>query len=96
MAQVSNRKRRQLERIEELELKKRGGLVRVVVAVVIFVVVTVIKESCIAMGVALASHMVVNVAFYIMALVLAGVAGLGSRDYMRANTEIKGIQEKMK
>ena len=96
MAQVSNKKRRQLEQIEQLELKKRSGLVRVLAAIVAFVVVTAVKESCVAAGIALASDMFVNIAFYLLALVLAGVAGFGSRDYMRASNAIRDIQAKMK
>lgn len=96
MGQVSTKKRRNLERIAELELKKRNGLMRVVAAIVAFVVITAVKEICVAQGVEMASHMVVNAMFYLTALVLAGVAGFGSRDYARANNEIKALREKIK
>lgn len=95
MSKGAKKKQRMMANLEEMELKKRSGLIRVVAAVVIFVVVTAIKEAGVQAGVELASDMFVNAAFYIMALVLAGVAGYGARDYVRANNEIRAIQTKL-
>lgn len=95
MGRASNKKQRLQAQLEECELKKRSGIVRVIASVVIFVVVTAVKQFAIVQGVELASHMVANMAFYIMALVLAGVAGYGARDWMRANNEMRAIQAKL-
>ena len=79
----------------ELEVKKRNGLMRLVGAIIVFVVITAVKETLVAQGVAIASDMMVNALFYITALVLAGVAGFGSRDYVRANGQLRAAREKL-
>lgn len=91
----SSKKQRVLEEIAELEVKKRNGLMRVLGAIIAFVVITAVKESLVAQGVAIASDMFVNALFYITALVLAGVAGFGSRDYMRASNQLRATREKL-
>ena len=95
MGRASNKKQRLQAQLEECELKKRSGIIRVVASVVFFVVVTAIKQFAIVQGVELASHMVVNMAFYIFVLVLAGVAGFGARDWSRASNEIRAIRAKL-
>lgn len=95
MSKGVKKKQRMEAELEELSLKKRSGLIRVIIAVAVFVVVTAVKEAAVAQGVALASDMFVNAAFYIMALVLAGVAGYGARDYVRANNQMRDIQAKL-
>lgn len=91
----SGKKQRLLEEIAELEVKKRNGLMRLVGAIIVFVVITAVKEILVAQGVAIASDMMVNALFYITALVLAGVAGFGSRDYVRANGQLRAAREKL-
>lgn len=95
MSKGVKKKQRMAAELEELSLKKRSGLIRVIIAVAVFVVVTAVKETAVAQGVELASDMFVNAAFYIMALVLAGVAGYGARDYVRANNQMRAIQAKL-
>ena len=95
MSRASNKKQRLQAQLEECELKKRSGIIRVVASIVFFVVVTAIKQFAIVPGVALASHMVVNMVFYVFVLVLAGVAGFGARDWSRASNEIRAIQAKL-
>lgn len=95
MGRGKNKKQRMAAQLDELELKKRSGLIRVLIAIVVFVVVTAVKQVLIMEGVELASHMVANMLFYIMVLVLAGVAGFGARDWSRANNEIKAIRAKL-
>lgn len=95
MSKGVKKKQRMEAELEELLLKKRSGLIRVIIAVAVFVVVTAVKEAAVAQGVALASDMFVNAAFYIMALVLAGVAGYGARDYVRANNQMRDIKAKL-
>ena len=91
----SGKKQRLLEEIAEFEVKKRNGLMRLVGAIIVFVVITAVKETLVAQGVAIASDMMVNALFYITALVLAGVAGFGSRDYVRANGQLRAAREKL-
>lgn len=95
MSKGVKKKQRMEAELEELSLKKRSGLIRVIIAVAVFVVVTAVKEAAVAQGVELASDMFVNAAFYIMALVLAGVAGYGARDYVRANNQMRDIKVKL-
>ena len=95
MGRGKNKKQRMAAQLDELELKKRSGLIRVLIAIVVFVVVTAVKQVLIMEGVELASHMVANMLFYIMVLVLAGVAGFGARDWSRANNEIMVIRAKL-
>ena len=91
----SGKKQRLLEEIAELEVKKRNGLMRLVGAIIVFVVITAVKETLVAQGVAIASDMMVNALFYITALVLAGVAGFGSRDYVLATGQLSAAREKL-
>ncbi len=91
----SNKKQRLLDEIAELEVKKRNGLVRVLAAIIIFVVMTAVKQSLVAQGVALASDFFVNALFYITVLVLAGVAGFGSRDYARASNALRDARARL-
>lgn len=91
---VQKKKRIQHE-IEMLKIKRRNGIMRVVAAIVIFIVVTAVKEAAVFQGVAIASDMIVNALFFAMVVVLAAVAGLGSRDYVRANNEIRALEQKI-
>lgn len=95
MGHGGNKKQRLRKELEEAQLRKRSGLIRLILAIVIFIVVTAIKQAAVVAGVAIASHMVTNAAFYIMALVLAGVAGYGARDYVRANNDIRALNAKL-
>lgn len=95
MGRASNKKQRLQAQLQECELKKRSGIIRVVASIVAFVVVTAVKQAAIAAGIELASHMVVNMAFYVFVLVLAGVAGFGARDWSRASNEMRAIQAKL-
>ncbi|WP_165056110.1 MULTISPECIES: hypothetical protein [unclassified Adlercreutzia] len=95
MGHGKNKKQRMVAQLDELELKKRSGLIRVLAAIVVFVVVTAVKQALIQQGVELASHMVANMLFYLMVLVLAGVAGFGARDWSRASNEISAIRAKL-
>ncbi len=95
MGRSSTKKKRLLERKAELDVKRRNGLVRVIAAIVIFVVAASIKTAAATSGAAWATNAMVNMGFFMGVLVLAGVAGYGSRDYRRASNEIRAIEEKL-
>lgn len=98
MGRMSKAKRQERNKqlIAEYEIKKRNGIMRVIVAIVAFVVVTAIKQIAITQGVELASDMWVNMVFYVFVLVLAGVAGFGARDYARAKEQLDYLKSKEK
>lgn len=90
------KKKRKLEgELAELHLKKRNGYMRLAAAVVAFVVVTIGKETLVAQGVEWASHMVANMVFYLFAIVMAGVAGLGVQSSTRAERKIREINSEL-
>ncbi len=95
MGHSSTKKKRLLERKAELKSKRRRGFVCVIAPIVGFVVAASIKTAGEASGAAWATSSFVNAAFFVGAVVLAGVAGYGSRNYRRATLEIRDIDNKL-
>ena len=90
MAKGKSKKRQQ--EIAELQVKKRSGLVRMIFAIVFFAALIFVKTSLVNMGVAWANTEIANGAFFMLALVFAGIAGWGSRAWSVANRKLKDLQ----
>ena len=87
MSSKKNKARRE-ERIQELEVKKRSGLLQVVAAIVIMVVLIIVKTTFSTMGAEWANA---NMVIFICAIVAAGFAGAGSRRWSRARKELDAL-----
>lgn len=90
----SKQKAKRQQRIQQLEVKKRSGLMQVIAALVIMVVLIVIKTTFTTMGAAWANTQVANMGIFIAALVAAGFAGYGSRKWNRARKELDALNHK--
>lgn len=92
----SKGQRRIEQQIDELEIKKRSGLVRMVFAIVFFAALIVVKTGLVNAGVAWANDMYVNMVFFALAVVFAAVAGLGSRAWSVSSRKIKALRAQMR
>lgn len=81
------------QRISALEVKQRSGFIQMMGAIGACVVIIVAKLNLTAIGAEWANSMVVNAVIFISALVLAGVAGYGSRNWYRARKELRALQQ---
>ncbi len=90
MSSKKNKARRE-ERIQELEVKKRSGLLQVVAAIVIMVVLIIVKTTFSTMGAEWANSQIANMSIFICAIVAAGFAGAGSRRWSRARKELDAL-----
>lgn len=88
-------KARLQQREGELELAKRNGMMRCIAAIICFTVLIIVKLSLVYSGVEWANSMAANAAIFILALVAAGFAGIGTRDWRRAKDELEGIRQKL-
>ncbi len=82
--------------IAELEIEKRNGMMRAIVAFVGLAVLIACKLALAGAGVAWVQTNVANIGIFVIALVAAGVAGLGARDWMRARERIAQLRSKTK
>lgn len=96
MSRGSNKKKQRENQIAELKIKKRNGLMRAIVAFVGLAVCIFIKLSLTNMGFEWANSNVANMIIFVLALVAAGIAGFGSRDWMRSKQKIAQIRAQMK
>ncbi len=96
MARMSNKKAKLQQQIAELDLKRRNGMMRCIAAIVGFAVLIVLKLSLSSNGAAWVDTTVANGIFFVMALVAAGIAGIGSRDWRRARMEIAALSQKLR
>lgn len=80
------------QQIAELEVKQRSGFIRMIAAIAGCVVVIVAKLNLTAAGVEWANSTFANAGIFILALVLAGVAGYGSRSWYQAKSRIRQLQ----
>lgn len=94
MSKGRNKGRKGIEnKIAELEIRKRNGLLRAVASVAGFILIAVLYTKGIQMSSALEGSMVVRGMIYITAMVLAGVCGYGARAWYRADNEIKALRQ---
>lgn len=96
MGRGGSKKKRVADQIAELEIQKRNGLMRAVVAFVGLAAVIACKVALTNGGVAWANTNFANIAIFVLALVAAGVAGFGSRDWMKARDRIRELQSKLR
>lgn len=95
MARGGNKKAKLQQQIAQLDLKRRNGMMRCIAAIVGFAVLIVLKLSLSSSGAAWADTEVANGVFFVMALVAAGIAGIGSRDWKRARDEIAALSQRL-
>lgn len=91
------KKQKQIQaEIAELELKKRNGLMRCIAAIVIFIVLIIVKVTLVNQNVEWASSDFANIAIFVLALVFAGICGMGSRAWVNAKRQIEALQERLR
>lgn len=84
-------KARREQRIQELEVKRRSGLIQVIAAIVIMVVLIIIKTTFTISGAEWANTEFANMAIFVCAIIAAGFAGYGSRRWNRARKELVSL-----
>ena len=92
----SKKERRAREEIAQLEIKKRNGMMRAVAAFAGLAVLIAIKVNLAYQGVEWANTMIANGAIFILAVVAAAIAGMGTRTWNRARMQIQALQIKLK
>lgn len=80
------------QQIAQLRVKRRAGLIKVLASIAGLTVLIMVKQTLVANGVAWASSEVANIGIFIAAVVAAGFAGYGSRDWRRAGQRIDQLQ----
>lgn len=95
MASNSKKQRRIQNEIAGLEIKKRNGMVQAILAFVALAVLISIKLNLVAQGFEWANSIVANGAIFILALVAAGVAGIGTRNWQRARRAIESLKNQL-
>lgn len=91
------KKQKQIQaEIDRLELKRRNGLMRCVASIVIFTVLIIIKITLVNQGVEWANTSFANMAIFILAIVFAGICGMGSRAWVKAKNEIAELESKLR
>ncbi len=74
--------------------KARSGMARLVAAVAGFAAIALVRQALLFQGVEAASSPVASIMVFATALVLAGVAGYGARDYARARQTLRDLRGK--
>lgn len=93
---ASNKKKQRLKNeIAHLEIKKRNGLMRGIAAFVVMIVLIALKTGFTTAGYEWANTMVANMAIFILAIVAAGIAGVGMRDWQRARLAIRAREQQL-
>lgn len=92
----SGKKRRLQEEIVQLEIKKRNGMMRAAAAFVGMAVLIAIKVGFSLQGAQWANTEIANLVIFLLAIVAAGIAGIGTRDWSRARNELRAKQAKLK
>ena len=83
-------------RITELRIIKRSGMIRAVAAFVGMAAIIAVYLTFQYQGAAWANSMIGSMILFICALVAAGIAGLGTRRWKRSKDEIEELQKKLK
>lgn len=91
-----NKNQKLRNEIAELEIKKRNGLMRAVAAFVGMFVLILGKLLLADAGVEWVNEQWVNMALFVLALVAAGICGIGARDWKRAKDAINAAYSKLK
>ena len=96
MSRGSNKKKQLQNQIAQLEIKKRNGLMRAIAAFVGLAVIIFVKISLVNAGIEWANSNAANIVIFVLALVAAGIAGFGSRDWSRSRQKIQQLQAQKK
>lgn len=94
---AGNKKKKRLENeIAQLEIKKRNGLMRGIAAFVGMFVLIALKTGFTVTGYEWANTQFANMGIFILALVAAGIAGLGMRDWQRSKQAIQAKEQQLR
>ncbi len=92
-----NTKQKKLEQeIARLESQKKVGLLRAVAAFLGLFILIGLKTILQGQGYEWANSLIVNMALFVLALVAAGVAGLGTRKWNLARKQIERLEKMLK
>ena len=89
-----SKKQRRNEEIERLQLQKREGVIKIVIAVVLFVIVATVRQSLLMSQVEWVTSTFVSMGIFIFAMGMALLAGIGGRDYSRARMKLRQMNAK--
>ena len=80
------------QQIAELRVKRRAGLIKVIAAIAGLTALIIVKQNLMMAGVEWASSEPANLGIFLAAVVAAGFAGYGSRDWRRAGQKKDQLQ----
>lgn len=92
MGRGSSKRKRIEADVERAQARGRRGLIRAVAAVVAFALIALARQVLLFQGEPAASTPVASVMVFATAIVLAGVAGYGARDFVRARDEVRRLR----
>ncbi len=96
MGRGSKSQKKIQQEIAHLEAQKKIGMLRAVAAFLGLFILIALKTTFQMQGQEWANSMIVNMGLFILALVAAGVAGLGTRKWTLARKEIAQLEKKLK
>ena len=96
MGSNSKKRAKLQQQIEELEIKKRNGLMRAIAAFVGLFVLIAIKTYFVSAGFEWANSTFANMGIFMLAIVAAGVAGMGTRAWKRSKDKITDLRSRVK
>lgn len=96
MSRVSNKQKKIRQEIAHLESQKKIGLLRAIASFLGLFILIALKTTFQMQGQEWANSMYVNLGLFILALVAAGVAGLGTRKWSLARKEISRLEKMLK
>ena len=83
-------------RISELRIIKRSGMMRAVAAFVGMVAIIAVYVSFQAQGAEWTTSTFASMGIFMLAVVAAAIAGMGTRRWKRAKDEIEALEKKLK
>lgn len=96
MSRGSNKQKKIRQEIAHLESQKKIGLLRAIASFLGLFILIALKTTFQMQGQEWANSMYVNLGLFILALVAAGVAGLGTRKWSLARKEISRLEKMLK
>ena len=89
-----SKKQRRNQEIERLQLQKRQGIIKIVLAVALFIIVAAVRQGLLMSHVEWVTNTFVSMGIFIFAMGMALLAGIGGRDYSRANMKLRQMNAK--
>ncbi len=80
---------------QQLQAKRRRGLIIMIGAIVLVVVLMILKTYFTSLGFEWATNSTVNIVFYVFILCMAGVAGYGGRSWSVTGSKMRELAEKL-